>query len=453
MRFPAIALLLGSVAGALAATQSLSDPDMFWHLATGRETLAHGIVRTDLFSWTVRGAPVSTDQWLGQVLMYGAFAVGDWWAVAVLRVLEVTALVSLVALGASLTGARPLAIVLASLPALLLTRAVWVDRPELLGFVFFAALLVLLRVGREGRPSALIAVVVLIGFWASVHGSFALGVVLAVLVCAEGALRDVPRRRTYLACAAASVVVSFLTPAGLATWTAPGFHFLSPPRYIEEWGVVDLRTPLGIAYVLTLAGVIACALLGPRLALRDLVVLIPVALLSLTAARQAPLIAIAAAPLFAERIELLLEHVLVRRDRAAQGLGRALLLVVPVALLLAAIIAAPRSVDDRSYPADALSSIPSGDGTLARYEWGGWLIWRAPASPVFVDGRLTPYLGGIIDDYQRIVGAVPGWEDTVRRRGVRTLVVGPTDPVAIRAVELGWSVRFRSSDVVVIAVP
>ncbi len=453
MRFPAIALLLGSVAGVLAATQPLSDPDMFWHLATGRETLAHGIVRTDLFSWTVRGAPVSTDQWLGQVLMYGAFAIGDWWAVAVLRVLEVVALVSLVAVSAAFTGARPLAVVLASLPALLLTRAVWVDRPELLGFVFFAALLVLLRVGRGGRAMALVAVVPVIGFWACVHGSFALGVVLSVLVCAEGALRDVPRRRTYLACAAASVLASLLTPAGLGAWTAPGFHLLSPPRYIQEWGVVDVRTPMGIAYVLTLAGVIACALLGPRLALRDLVVLIPVALLSLTAARQAPLIAIAAAPLFAERTELLLEHVLVRRDRAAQGLARALVLVVPTALVLAATIAAPRNVDDRSYPADALSSIPSGDGTLARYEWGGWFIWQAPAFPVFIDGRLTPYLGGVVDDYQRIVSAAPGWEDTVRRRGVRTLVVLPTDPVAIRAMELGWSMRFRSSDVVVIAVP
>jgi hypothetical protein len=453
VRFPAIALLLGSVAGVLAATQSLSDPDMFWHLATGRETLAHGVVRTDLFSWTVRGAPVSTDQWLGQVLMYGAFALGDWWAVAVLRVLEVTALVSLVALGASLTGARALAIVLASLPALLLTRAVWVDRPELLGFVFFAALLVLLRVGRGGRPMALVAVVPVIGVWANVHGSFALGVVLTVLACAEGALRDVPRRRTYLACAAASVLASFLTPAGLGTWTAPGFHFLSPPRYIQEWGVIDVRTAMGIAYVLTLVGVIASALLGPRLALRELVVLIPVAVLSLTAARQAPLLAIAAAPLFAERTELLLEHLLVRRDRAAQGLGRALALVVPAALVLAAIIAAPRSVDDRSYPADALSSIPSGDGTLARYEWGGWFIWQASAFPVFIDGRLTPYLGGVVDDYQRIVSAAPGWEDTVRRRGVRTLVVGPTDAVAVRAMELGWSMRFRSSNVVVIAVP
>jgi hypothetical protein len=182
-------------------------------------------------------------------------------------------------------------------------------------------------------------------------------------------------------------------------------------------------------------------------------VLVPVALLSLTAARQAPLLAIAAAPLFAERAEALLERVLVRRDAQTQGVGRALALVLPAVVVLVAILAAPRSVDERGYPVAALSSIPTGDGTLARYEWGGWLIWRAPGSPVFVDGRLTPYLGTVLDDYQRIVAAAPGWEDAIKRRGVRTLVVGPTDPVAVRAAELGWSVRLRSSEVVVIAVP
>jgi hypothetical protein len=292
-----------------------------------------------------------------------------------------------------------------------------------------------------------------IGLWANVHGSFALGVVLTVLVCAEGAFRDTTRRRLYLACAAATVVASLLTPAGLGTWTAPGFHFLSPPRYIEEWGVVDVRTPLGVAYVITLAAVVACVLLGPRVPSRDLVVLIPVALLSLTAARQAPLLAIAAAPLFAERAEMLMGRWLARRDGAASGLGRAFAVTLPVALTLAAILAAPRSADERSYPSDALTSIPTGDGTLARYEWGGWLIWRAPASPVFIDGRLTPYVGAVLDDHQRIVGAEPGWQETVRRRGVHTIVVRPTDAVALRAAELGWTVRFRSSDVVVIAVP
>ncbi len=473
MRPPALALVLGSVAGAVAATQPLADTDMWWHLATGRETFANGLARTDIFSWTVRGAPISTDQWLGQVVMYAAYAVTGWWGLASLRVLCVVALISLVAAGASLgRPVRPLALVLATLPALLITRAVWVDRPELLGVVFFAALLVLLRWGREGRSSwAFVAVVGLIGVWANVHGSFALGVVLTALVCAEGALRDVPRRSSYLACAAAAVLVSFATPAGLGTWTAPGIHFFSPPRDIQEWALIDVSTPLGIAYIVTLALVVVCAFVGPRPETRELVILLPVVFLSLTAARQAPLLAIAAAPLFAERANALLRARAtealftrgtpsLRRDGVpprAGALGRAgsITLAIAAGLFILSLGMAPRQPDETAYPVASSHSIPSGDGTLARYEWGGWLIWQGV--PVFVDGRLTPYTGGVLDDYRRIIAAGPGWRDAIARRGVHTLLVLPSDPVATRAQELGWVVRSRGanafSDFILIAVP
>jgi hypothetical protein len=73
--------------------------------------------------------------------------------------------------------------------------------------------------------------------------------------------------------------------------------------------------------------------------------------------------------------------------------------------------------------------------------------------PVFVDGRLTPYSGGILDDYRRIIAAAPGWQEALARRRVRTLLVVPSDAVAIRAAELGWTVRARSKDFVLIAVP
>jgi hypothetical protein len=451
-----IALLLGSVAGVLAATQPLSDTDMWWHLATGRETLAHGLVRTDLFSWTVRGAPVSTDQWLGQLVMYASYLLADWRGVAMLRVVLVVALITLVALNASRGATRPLAIVLASLPALLLTRAVWVDRPELFGFVFFAALLLLLRMWREGRdsglsrPLAMVAVVVVIGVWSQIHGSFALGVVVTVLVCLEGAVRDSARRREYVACALAAMFITLATPAGIAAWTAPGSHFLSPPRDIQEWNVVDVRTPLGAAYVIVLGLFIAALFLGPRLPLRELVILVPVAFLSLTAARQAPLLAIAAAPLFAARAEALLARATRTPVRDSRTAG-SVLLAASALLTFVALFAVPTAPDLRAYPTAALASIPSGDGTLARYEWGGWLIWSGV--PVFVDGRLTPYSGGVLADYQRIIAAAPGWQDAVARRGVHTLLLVPTDPVAIRAMELGWPVRARSSDFIVIAVP
>ena len=457
-----LALLLGAVAGLLAATQPISDPDVFWHLATGRETLAHGLVRTDVFSWTVRGEPVSIDQWLGQALMYGAYLVGDWRGVAILRVLSVVALVTLVAGYVSLgRPVRPLAMVLAIVPALLLTRAVWVDRPELQGVVLFAAVLVLLGLGRDDpqgrRPArrgvALIAVPVVIGVWANVHGSFAAGVVLAVLVCAEGALHDGARRRVYIACAAASVLASFITPAGLATWSAPGLHLFSPPRDIQEWGVVDVRTPLGAAYVVMVALVIGCVFLGSALEPRELVIIIPVAALSLTALRQAPLLAIAAAPLFAQRASELM-HVLSERARTTEApRGASVTLLTAAVLLVAAVLVAPTQPDEGAYPVAALISIPSGDGVLARYEWGGWLIWRAPATAVLVDGRLTPYVGGVLDDYRRIVAAAPGWRDAIARRGVRTLLVVPTDPVAVRAQELGWRLMARSNGLILIAVP
>ncbi|HEY6958843.1 MAG TPA: hypothetical protein VI814_08475, partial [Candidatus Limnocylindria bacterium] len=146
--------------------------------------------------------------------------------------------------------------------------------------------------------------------------------------------------------------------------------------------------------------------------------------------------------------------------RSREGFGRALsltnaLAALPaVALFAVALAIAPSGVDQRAFPVGALSALPRGDGLLARYEWGGWLIWNAPATPVFVDGRLVPYrASGVLDDYRRIVSAAPGWEDVVARRGVRALLVTPEDPVAIRARELGWHEIATSDVFVLISVP
>lgn len=445
----ALALLIGAAAGAAAATQPISDTDLWWHLATGRETLAHGFVRSDLFSWTVRGAPVSTDQWLGQVALYGAYAVAGWWGVALVRVFAVVALMALVVWNASLGVRRPAAVAIAALPALITTHVLWVDRPEVLGLVCFAALLPLLRLGRAGSTRALAACVALVLVWANLHGSFALGAVLVWLVCAEGALRDVAGRRVYALTTVATAIATIVTPAGLGSWNAPGFHLLSPPRDIQEWALIDPATPLGVAYLVTLALVIVALFRGPRPDARELVIIVPVAFLSLTAVRQAPLLAIAAAPLFARAADTFLWA----STAAPSARARSVFIAVAAALVILSLGILPREPDERAYPVAALTSLPNGDGTLARYEWGGWLIWRAPATPVFIDGRLTPYIGAVLDDYRRIISAAPGWEDAVARRHVRTLLVTPGDPVAVRAQELGWRVIARSSQFVLIVVP
>jgi hypothetical protein len=78
---------------------------------------------------------------------------------------------------------------------------------------------------------------------------------------------------------------------------------------------------------------------------------------------------------------------------------------------------------------------------------------NAPQTPVFVDGRLIPYLNGVLSDYSTVVGVHPGWRDVIRRRGIRQILVRPTDPVAVRARDLGWPIRASSDTFVLIDIP
>ena len=446
----ALPLLVGGVFAFVSTRVAVRDSDVFWQLATARDLLARGFGRGDTFSWTAAGAPLASDQWLGQLLFYGAWLAGSWQGVVAFRALAVGALVALVVLAAlDARRDRPLAAVLAALPAILLSRFVSVERPELLGFACFALLVVLLRRGRRGSGRALVATVPLIALWANLHGSFALGVVLTGIACAEGWLRDRARRRVYLAVALAAFVASLATPAGLGGWTAPGFHFTQPPREIQEWAVVDVRALPGILYAVALAATLALAFVSPRAPLADAALLLPVAFLSLTAVRQTPYLAIAAAPFIAARLPW------PRVPPSPSAGPRAALAggLVALALLAGGVATAPAEPDLAGFPAGALATLPEGPGLLAQYDWGGFLIWYAPRTPVFVDGRLTPYLGTTLGEYRTVLAAAPGWREVLARRGVRWLLVRPADPVAVRALDLGWTVRSRAEDYLLIGVP
>src|SRR6266850_3209504 len=225
-----------------------------------------------------------------------ARALGDWRGVLALRVIAVAALVAIVvdtALRAR--PGRPIVAVVAALPAIALSRFAWTDRPELLGLVCFALLVRLLR----GGDRELLLTIPLLLVWSQLHGSFALGLGLILAACAARAIETTQARWRFVPIAAFAVLVTLLTPSGLAAWTSSGAHFLAPPRFVAEEGVPDARTLPGLLFIGTLGLVIATSLLGRRVTLREAAILIPVAFVSLTAARHTPLLAIAAAPYFA----------------------------------------------------------------------------------------------------------------------------------------------------------
>jgi hypothetical protein len=262
-----------------------------------------------------------------------------------------------------------------------------------------------------------------------------------------------------------SLLATLLTPATIGTWSAPAFHLLHPPRQIQEWSVPDVTTVPGAIFFAAIAATFATAFFARSRSTtaREGVVLLPVLFVSLIATRHMPLFAIAAAPYLAahggeaiSEIAGLLHLPTPRFAPVTRWPGRS---VDAVALAVGAIVLAVGAATGTAapalggFPTAAVPALRSGPGLLNQYDWGGYLIANAPGVPVFVDGRLTPYLNGVLNDYSAVVGVHPGWRDVIARRGIRQILVRPTDPVAVRARDLGWPIRAESDTFVLIDVP
>jgi hypothetical protein len=453
---------VGGVFGALSTLATIGDPDLFWHLAQGRQTVTGGLARVDVFSWSVNGLPVLTDQWLGQVLWYEAYAALGWNGVILLRAFLVAAVVTLIVAAAFMAQRRPIVAVAASLPAIALTRFGWTERPQLMGLLCFCVLVLLLRASAE-RPRLLMAVPLLIVVWANLHASFALGLGVATIACAETWLRRPDARRLVVGVVAASIAVTVLTPSGVSIWTSAGGHFLSPPRIVQEEGVPDVLQSYGFIFVMVVLAVLVTAQLSRPTALREAALLVPVLFVSMTAARHTPFFAVASTAYLAAHAPAAVAAIAARfrlKMRAPAFAPRVPSLRVDVATAVIAITAvvaaglfARGEPNITPYPAGAVSSLPPGPGLLNDYDWGGFLIWYAPATPVFIDGRLFPYTGDALRDYETVASLGPTWRDVLAQRGVRALLVKPASPLAVRARDLGWQIVTESPSYVLVLVP
>src|SRR5205823_1466128 len=170
-----------------------------------------------------------------------------WRGVVALRALTIALLVGVIVFTALRERpVRPLGAVIVALPAIALSRFVWTERPELFGFVCFALLVPLLRAGRAGSAAALYWIPPLILLWANLHGSFALGVVLVVLVAVEGAIAQPSRRRMYAAAAAGSLIATLFAPRQMplfAIAAAPYLTAFGGGALVSLASLLHLRAP------------------------------------------------------------------------------------------------------------------------------------------------------------------------------------------------------------------
>jgi len=107
---------------------------------------------------------------------------------------------------------------------------------------------------------------------------------------------------------------------------------------------------------------------------------------------------------------------------------------------VAALVCAPHppkkfraEFDPADYPAAALATLRSDPNSriFTHDEWGDYLIYRLyPGHKVFVDGRSDFYGDAFEEKFIDVLGVKYGWEKTLSRFGVDTILLPPNAPLA-----------------------
>lgn len=408
--------------------EPIIDNDFFWHLKTGEWIWQHGrLPDHDVFSYTtptVTTASVRftlTSYWLSQLLLYMIYLFNGMTGIVVLRFILMATLVFIMVRRRHGDG-----IIYMSLLALFsvaILKFYLFERPQVLSFLFFGMLLLLLeKVKTKASPGGgndpvpvtyryAVYIALLMLVWANFHGGHSIGqVTLLLFLIMEGvkflhpSLRPM-RKKGYgnlLIAGLSGLAFSLINPnlygaLELALSSSNASYAFPVSSIIEEFSSMPEFFRLHHAYVLFLyllfmVLAVAAFVISPRETdITEAALLLGLGYYSFMHVRYAAFFPIAALPLLGRRLS---------RDSIIRW-GRGLL--VPLVLVAAVFFAQEefspniatakegRWINNRLFPVKAADFIIANNikgNMYNNYDWGGYLIWRlAPERKVFVDGR------------------------------------------------------------------
>lgn len=460
-----LAVLLPAFAAILAP---LSTVDLAYHLRAGAEILATGAIPTaDTWTFTVAGTTWYDQQWAAQLVLHLTHQTGSWTGLVLLRAIATGIVFACLLVIATRHGMRGRTAALLVLAAFVVAAPAMALRPQLFGMVCFALVLLLID-GRRTHPRLVWLVPLIVVAWANLHGSFFLGPLALGLAWLADRHDGAATARTTLALTVASVLTSFATPAGPLVWLYAVGLSIDPSvtARISEWQPTSLRTPAGIAFFASAAGVAAAV------ARRSVVISWPTLLwlgafgaIGLYAERGVAWWALAAVWPVAHLLSNA-QPSMVREDRTGMRRANVALLVV---LLVSGVLLLPwwRPIDPATNaPLTVLTDAPaavtgvlratatSDDRILNHQAWGSWLEYAIPQATVAIDSRIELYPPEVWAAYERVMAGVDGWQDQVDAWGV-TLVVLDAEATGTRDrfVAAGWRALLDDADGVVLERP
>ena len=430
-------------ASAVVTVAPIVDPDIWWHLATGRWVVAHHAVPvTDPFSAYGAGAPWVAYSWLFGVLLYALHeCLGHIGLVTypVVGALAITSALLALVLRFEFRIPRALALTgvgVAAMSPLFMPRSYLFT----LGFVILE-LYVLLVVRETGRTRLLWLLPPVFVLWANLHIQFVYGLLLLGLAVVESVVGSVTRHRVVQRSLPLGPAIATAVACGLATLVSPyGLDVYRPAidfgsqrlvyHLVIELGAPAFRLlPNWVFLGLALAAAFTLGRQRP-VQLFPALAFIAGAYLSFATRRDMWFLTVLSVAIIATSWgNRSVPRPVLRWNgavAAAVGVGA---IVVGVAMSRSLSQATLEAAVARAYPTAAVAAVKERGypGPLYNpFDWGGFLIWRLPEHRVSMDGRSTVHGDERTwQSFQTSMGHA-GWDRDADLRAAR-LVILPLD--------------------------
>lgn len=428
------------LAVAVFTAQDIRDNSFLWHVRAGTAQLdAQQVLTTDSFSYTQFGSAWRTQSWLVE-LGYGYFerlTGGVDWAIWMMFLVALVTYV-LIAISVYRSNRSPLAVGLWMIPMVWLAGPFIQPRPVIFSFLFLAAVTLVLRVGRQIDW----VLPLLIWIWAAVHGSWVIGLGLVILFAIA------ERSRRLAAVAALSVLTATLTAHGLGVWQIV-FDFASNRdalALMQEWLPPEFLDVVQGPYLILLAGILVAAVRG-KLAMKDLIVVIPLLVFGMSSRRTVFPAAIVLIPYAA--------LAWVPQPRSSSRMAAPLVWgtagAVALLVLLPLLVVEP-GLDPKRFPSEEALAAVTDDRYFHDDATGGFLIYAHwPEQMVYLDDRAELYGAEMISEYQ---SARSGVYSELFARYEMTQALARSEWALVEALAAdGWSEDYRDEYFVVLRAP
>ena len=383
-----------------AGNRLLIDPDTLWQITVGQWISDHRAVpHTDVYSFTMRGQPWISTQWLAQVMYAKAYAAFGWSGPVVLAAGAISATFALLTkfLNRHLSDSTTLVFVAA---ALALTVPHLLARPHVLALPVMVAWSGGMIAAADRRAAPSFWLLPLMALWANLHGGFVFGLVLIAPVALDAVVGAEARHRQTLmlrwaAFGLAALLASFATPYG---WDA----LLAARKILELGGALPLIMEWKPADFGSLGALEVCLLFGFGLALYRgiklpplrIVLLLGLIHMALAQGRASEILALLGPLVLAAPLAGQIGGAEPAHSNAASPLRGVLFASVAAALLAGTLVYASVhrfAPHTRGSPVAAVAVLKS--LKLSRvfndYDFGGFLIANGVAP--FIDGRTELY--------------------------------------------------------------